>query len=83
MGGAVSGTHATAGMLAVALVWREVTGMKSCREVHRLVIEAQDRKLGFAERLSMRVHLILCATCRRFDAQMELLRQAIRRFPGD
>ncbi|MBL0168973.1 MAG: zf-HC2 domain-containing protein [Propionivibrio sp.] len=70
-------------MLAVALVWREVTGMKSCREVHRLVIEAQDRKLGFAERLSMRVHLILCATCRRFDAQMDLLRQALRRFPGD
>ncbi|MBL8415849.1 MAG: zf-HC2 domain-containing protein [Propionivibrio sp.] len=57
--------------------------MKSCREVHRLVIEAQDRKLGFAERLSMRVHLILCAACRRFDAQMDLLRQAIRRFPGD
>ena len=57
--------------------------MKSCREVHRLVIEAQDRKLGFSERLSMRVHLILCAACRRFDAQMDLLRQAIRRFPGD
>jgi len=57
--------------------------MKSCREVHRLVIEAQDRKLGLAERMSMRVHLILCAACRRFDAQMDLLRKAIRRFPGD
>lgn len=57
--------------------------MKSCREVHRLVIEAQDRKLGFTERLSVRVHLFLCATCRSFDAQMDLLRQALRRFPGD
>ena len=57
--------------------------MKSCREVHRMVIERQDRKLGFTERFSMRVHLMLCAACRRFDGQMDLLRQALRRFPGD
>lgn len=57
--------------------------MKSCKQVHRLVIEGQDRKLGFAERLSVRVHLMICATCRRFDGQMNLLRQALRRFPGD
>jgi hypothetical protein len=65
------------------MVWREVTGMKSCKDVHRLVIEAQDRKLGFTERLSLRMHLMLCTACRRFDAQMNLLRQALRRFPGD
>lgn len=57
--------------------------MKSCREVHRLVIEAQDRQLGLAERFSMRVHLMICAACRRFDAQIDLLRQALRRFPGE
>jgi hypothetical protein len=47
-----------------------------------LVIEGQDRKLGFAERLGMRLHLMVCAACRRFEAQMELLRQALRNFPG-
>ena len=57
--------------------------MKSCREVHRLVIEQQDRKLGFAEGFALRVHLRLCDACRRFEAQMALLRQACRRFPGD
>lgn len=57
--------------------------MKSCREVHLLVIEGQDRKLGFAERLAVRVHLLLCTACRRFDGQMTLLREAFRRFPGD
>lgn len=57
--------------------------MKSCREIHRLVIEGQDRKLGLAERFSLRVHLMICAACRRFDAQMDLLRQALRRFPGE
>ena len=57
--------------------------MKSCKDVHRLVIEGQDRKLGFTERFSLRVHLMMCAACRRFEAQMDLLRQAFRRFPGD
>ena len=57
--------------------------MKSCRQVHRLVIEGQDRKLGLTERLSVRVHLMMCAACRRFDGQMNLLRQALRRFSGD
>lgn len=57
--------------------------MKSCREIHRLVIEGQDRELGFAERFSMRVHLMICSTCKRFDAQIDLMRQALRRFPGD
>ncbi len=57
--------------------------MKTCKEVHRLVIEGQDRKLSFVERISVRVHLMMCNACRRFEAQMDFLRQALRRFPGD
>jgi hypothetical protein len=57
--------------------------MKTCKEVHRLVIEGQDRKLSFVERFSVRVHLMMCNACRRFEAQMEFMRQALRRFPGD
>jgi anti-sigma factor ChrR (cupin superfamily) len=57
--------------------------MKTCKEVHRLVIEGQDRKLSFMERISVRVHLMMCNACRRFEAQMEFMRQALRRFPGD
>jgi hypothetical protein len=57
--------------------------MKTCKEVHRLVIEGQDRKLSFVERISVRVHLMMCNACRRFEAQMDFMRQALRRFPGD
>jgi predicted anti-sigma-YlaC factor YlaD len=57
--------------------------MKSCKEVHLLVIEGQDRKLGLIERLGVRVHLTMCAACRRFEAQMAFLRQALKRFPGE
>ncbi|MBI2306776.1 MAG: zf-HC2 domain-containing protein [Rhodocyclales bacterium] len=57
--------------------------MKTCKEVHRLVIEGQDRRLPLSQRIAVRMHLLLCDACRRFEAQMELLRQALRRFPGD
>jgi len=57
--------------------------MKSCKEVHRLVIEGQDRQFGFAERLAVRFHLMMCSACRRFAGQMVLMRQALRRFPGE
>jgi hypothetical protein len=56
--------------------------MKTCKEVHRLVIEGQDRKLSLAERIAVRVHLMLCGACRRFEAQMLFLREAVRRLPG-
>lgn len=57
--------------------------MKTCKEVHRLVIEGQDRTLPLSQRIAVRVHLMMCGACRRFEAQMELLRRAVRRFPGD
>lgn len=57
--------------------------MKTCKEVHRLVIEGQDRKLPFTERIAVRVHLMMCGACRRFEAQMDFMRQALRRFPGE
>ncbi|MFC5301473.1 zf-HC2 domain-containing protein [Azospira restricta] len=57
--------------------------MKTCKEVHRLVIEGQDRTLPLSHRIAVRLHLMMCSACRRFEAQMNLLRQALRRFPGD
>lgn len=57
--------------------------MKTCKEVHRLVIEGQDRQLSLMERVSVRIHLMMCGACQRFEAQMQFLREALRRFPGD
>lgn len=57
--------------------------MKTCKEAHRLVIESQDRLLSLRERIALRLHLILCGACRRFETQIDFLRQAVRRFPGD
>ena len=59
------------------------TGLKpTCREVHRLVSEGMDRELSFVERSRMRLHLMVCDACTRFNGQMSLLRQAMRGFPA-
>jgi hypothetical protein len=59
-------------------------GLKpTCKEVHRLVSEGMDRDLSLVERTRMRLHLVVCAACTRFNGQMDLLRQAMRKFPTD
>lgn len=52
--------------------------MLSCRDATRLMSEAQDRKLGLAERLQLDMHLAMCKGCRNFNEQMAFLRRACR-----
>ena len=51
----------------------------SCREVTRLVSEGLDRRLGFGERVALRLHFAICRRCTNFNRQMSFLRQAARR----
>jgi hypothetical protein len=57
--------------------------MRTCKEVHRLVAESMDRRVGLVERIAMHAHLAICVHCRKFTRQMQFLRAALRRFPGD
>jgi predicted anti-sigma-YlaC factor YlaD len=52
--------------------------MPDCREVHRLTSEGLDRRLSLLERARMSMHLRVCEACRRFGAQMDLIRRAMR-----
>ena len=52
--------------------------MLPCREVTRLVSQGLDRRLGFGERIALRVHFAICEGCSNFDRQMKLLREAVR-----
>jgi hypothetical protein len=61
---------------------KDKVGLKpTCREVHRLVSEGMDRDLSLVERVRMRLHLMVCAACTRFNGQMDLLRRAMRQMP--
>jgi predicted anti-sigma-YlaC factor YlaD len=50
----------------------------TCKEVHQLTSESLDRELSMIERARVRVHLLVCGACRRFNAQMQLIRRAMR-----
>lgn len=56
--------------------------MLSCKEVTHLLSQAQDRQLGFGERLSLELHLAMCRGCTNFKRQMNFLRAACRRYAG-
>ncbi len=51
----------------------------SCKEASHLVSQGLDRRLGFAERLALRLHLAICNGCSNFSKQVAFLRKAMRR----
>jgi predicted anti-sigma-YlaC factor YlaD len=50
-----------------------------CKEVSRLISERLDEKLPPADRARLRLHFVLCKTCRNVNEQMQFLRRAIKR----
>ena len=53
----------------------------TCKEASRIVSQGLDRRFGFAERVSVRVHLAICGGCRAFSRQLGFLRTAVSRLP--
>jgi hypothetical protein len=53
--------------------------MLTCKEAARLVSQGLDRRLGFGERMALRVHLLLCDGCTHFKKQTAFLRKAMAR----
>lgn len=54
--------------------------MINCREATELTLQAEDRRLPLTERLAVRLHHRVCGNCRRFARQVELMRQASKRW---
>jgi len=55
----------------------------SCKDVCFMVSESLDRKLSLHERVSVKIHLLMCRACQRMARQMELLRTASRRLASE
>ena len=51
----------------------------SCKEVARLLSDAQDHELPVAERTRLRLHLAICDACRNVEQQFDFIRRAMRR----
>ncbi|HKU85860.1 MAG TPA: zf-HC2 domain-containing protein [Casimicrobiaceae bacterium] len=59
---------------------RRLTHMLSCKEVTRLLSQAQDRPLALGERVKLRLHLVVCTACTRFARQLAFMRIALARY---
>jgi len=56
--------------------------MRGCKESSRLASEARERRLTWRERLSLRIHVLLCGLCKTYMRQMAKM-FAIARIAGD
>lgn len=54
-----------------------------CKEVSRLISHGQDTELPPGEQARMRLHFVICATCRNVDEQMKFLRTAMRQMDSN
>ena len=48
----------------------------SCKDASRFLSQAQDHRLSSFATWKLRMHLKVCAKCRRFEAQLQFLRNA-------
>lgn len=53
--------------------------MLSCKDVTKLLSESMDRSLPLGKRIGVRLHLILCKWCARYERQLLLIRGTARR----
>jgi len=54
--------------------------MFNCKKVTRLLSESLDRKLPFYQRIGMRIHLMICKFCSRYQEQLFFLRKTAHLF---
>ncbi|MBU6401983.1 MAG: zf-HC2 domain-containing protein [Verrucomicrobia bacterium] len=54
--------------------------MPSCKEISQLVSASMDTKLPLRKRLSIRLHVLMCGLCRRYEKQLRLLRDGCSRY---
>jgi hypothetical protein len=52
--------------------------MLSCKDVTRLVSESMDRSLPLGKRIGVRLHLLICEFCARYERQLLLIRETVR-----
>jgi Putative zinc-finger len=52
--------------------------MLDCKQASQIISQSLDRNLTLRERFALRLHLLICAYCKRFSQQMQTMRVAIK-----
>lgn len=53
---------------------------RTCREAAALLVAQEDRALPWADRVALRLHLLACKACPRFERQLLIMRNATRQW---
>jgi hypothetical protein len=53
--------------------------MLSCKDATRLISQSMDATLPIGKRIGVRVHLLICIYCTRYERQLLLIRETLRR----
>jgi hypothetical protein len=59
---------------------RKLGRLISCKEASRAISQMQDGSVSVPLYLRIRLHLIWCEACKRFEQQLRLLHQAMCRY---
>ncbi|MDA8178876.1 MAG: anti-sigma factor family protein [Desulfobacteria bacterium] len=52
--------------------------MLSCKDVTQLISQSMDASLPIGKRIGMRLHLLMCKFCSRYERQLLLIRETVR-----
>ena len=53
---------------------------RTCKQVTTLLVAREDRALGLADRIALRLHLAACRACPVFERQLLTMRRALGRW---
>ena len=53
--------------------------MLACRDVTQLISRSMDTSLPIGKRIGVRIHLLMCRFCARYERQLLLIRRTVRR----
>lgn len=71
-------------MPRIELVWKDgYTVMplnRTCKEATILMVAREDRALGWSDRMALRLHLLICKACPRFERQMLSMRNQLKQW---
>ncbi|NOZ02325.1 MAG: zf-HC2 domain-containing protein [Deltaproteobacteria bacterium] len=54
--------------------------MLNCREATRLADEALEHRLPLGSRIGLKLHLMMCRYCNRYNTQVRFIHEAMKRY---
>ena len=66
------------------MVWKDIKTViplrRTCKEAAALIVAREDRALPWADRMALRMHLLACKACPRFERQMLSMQNSLKQW---